>query len=180
MNILTPRTGEPELEEGAIVARSEDESTCEGESSESAPRGAFSLALVVIFLMLFSAVFTWEPWPFTSFRLFSQNRTAAQGSWETVAKFRDGSVTSVAIDQLPNGFRGFSFTMNTFETLSAGDRQAACGAWLEGVEENRRREVQSLTISRRSWSLAEGDTRTDGFEETVSHVCTGDQAISRR
>lgn len=124
--------------------------------------------------MVASALFAWEPWPFTSFRLFSHARVAEQAAWRATTVDAAGEEADYPLGSLPRGFRGFPFAMGEFAAADAERRDELCRAWLEAAPDLVGRDAEQVRVYRRTWNLAEreGDRTRPGREELV-YVCTG-------
>lgn len=136
------------------------------------PRGAAAVSLLVVLVMAGSVIFVWEPWPFTSFRLFSTTRTAVQGTWEAAASLPGGRSWGFDLAALPHGFRGFQFTMNDFPKLQNAERTAVCRTWLGAAQQHFGVPVTRLTMSRRTWDLSADETIDRGSTSSPQWICS--------
>lgn len=143
----------------------------------SAPRLARPFVAVLIAVMVASAIFVWEPWPFTSFRLFSHVRHDEQTGWEATALARDGEESSYPIAAQDRGLRGFGFAMAEFEAATPERQDELCRAWLEAAPEALDREVVEVRLYLRSWKLSErsDDRALPGTREHL-YTCTPEGA----
>ena len=110
-----------------------------------------------VFLALFAtcAVLGLEWWPFTGWKLFSQLRVDEQIAYE--ARYRDGGDEApVPWDRMGEA-RGFIFIMRDF--AAGRGQEAACVAWLDGLERNVGASRPVIRIYRHEWRLSdrEGD-----------------------
>ncbi|HET6830518.1 MAG TPA: hypothetical protein VFH44_04115 [Solirubrobacterales bacterium] len=136
------------------------------------PGFARPFVAVMIALMLACAVFVWEPWPFTSFRLFSNLRLDHQTAWSATTVDRAGNEDPYPLGAEDHGFRGFPFTMVEFTSAPAERQDELCRLWVEAAPELVGRDAVAVRIYRRSWDLSSraGDAALPG-ERTLEYVC---------
>lgn len=140
---------------------------------DSVPRHAKPVVWVVIAVMFASAIFAWEPWPFTSFRLFSQLRIDHQTAWLATTVEGDGTERDYPLGALPRGFRGFGFTMAEFAGASPERQDALCRTWVGAAPELVGRDAVEVRIYQRSWTLSERDeSGAAPGSTTLEYVCT--------
>jgi hypothetical protein len=139
----------------------------------SAPRLARPFVAVVLALMAASALFLWEPWPFTSFRLFSHLRYDEQTGWEATVLGPDGGSVEYPVASLDHGLRGFGFAMAEFTDASVERRDELCRAWVAAVPASLADPAQEVRIYVRRWRLSErhGERAAPGTRELM-YVCT--------
>jgi hypothetical protein len=122
--------------------------------------------------MVAAAVFTWEPWPITSFRLFSHLREDHQRGWSaTLANARGEAPLAVA--DLSSDLRGFSFRMAEFETAPWARRDEICRAWVAPLTEAGGE--SEIHLYRTSWRLSrriDGGERPAPAQRQLAFVCT--------
>jgi len=143
-------------------------------SREAAPRLARPFVVLFLTLIVAAAIFTWEPWPITSFRLFSHLRADRQQGWAATVDVQ-GRETPLAVADLSSGLRGFSFRMAEFESASWSRRDEICRAWTAPLSEAEGRRGAEIRLYRTSWQLSQ---RIDGGERPapprrrLAFVCT--------
>jgi hypothetical protein len=127
------------------------------------PRLARPFVALLIAAMVASALFVWEPWPLTSFRLFSHLRADEQTAWQATAVERNG-------DELryPLGF-----AIREFVDADDPRRDELCRTWVAAAPEIVAREAVEVRLYRRRWRLSErsGDRALPGRQEHV-FTCT--------
>ena len=133
---------------------------------DSVPRFARPFVALLIIARCASALFVWEPWPLTSFRLFSHLRVPEQTSWEATTVEAGGAELPYPLGGLP-GFRGFGFTMTEFEAASEGRRDELCRTWVEAAPDLVGREATEvrLYLRRRDLSERDGDRSQPGARD---------------
>lgn len=126
----------------------------------------------IVVLMVASAAFVWEPWPFTSFRLFSHLRTDEQTRWEAAVIDAEGEFRAYPLSSADNGLRGFAFAMSEFETASTERQGQMCTTWIEASREIIGVDATSLRVYQRRWKLSDrvGDRSRLGARE-LRYVC---------
>lgn len=146
-------------------------------NSASAPRLARPFVALLIAAMIASAVFVLEPWPLTSFRLFSHLRYDQQSAWQATIVRTGGRESDYPLDSLPQGVRGFNVVMAEFATADTARRDELCRAWVAAAPGLVDRDPVELRLYLRSWQLSErsGDRALPGTREH-SFTCTGDGA----
>jgi hypothetical protein len=129
------------------------------------------VALLVV--MVASAAFAWEPWPFTSFRLFSHLRYDEQATWEARAVGPGDEEAAVGFSGAPRGLRGFQFAMAEFVVASAERQDELCLTWTEEAAALLDARVRRLHLYRREWRLSErvGDRAREGSARLV-YTCS--------
>lgn len=142
------------------------------------PRFARPFVIGFVALMIASAAFVWEPWPFTSYRLFSQLRIDEQRAWVVRSVDGDGSEATVP---LAGELRGFEFQMREFVDADAARQDELCRLWARSAPAIVGRPVTEVRLYERRWRLAEreGDRATPGTSELV-YVCDSDGASDAR
>lgn len=142
------------------------------EDAQHAPIRARILLWGIVGLMVASAAFVWEPWPFTSFRLFSHLRTDEQSRWEAAVTDAQGELHSYPLSSADNGLRGFAFAMSEFEAAPTERRVEMCATWIGASREIIGVEATSLRIYQRRWKLSDrvGDRSRLGPRE-LRYVC---------
>ena len=138
---------------------------------DAVPRYARPAVLALLALMVASALFVWEPWPFTSFRLFSHLRYDEQSSWQARAVDPAGNETVVQFAGSSSGLRGFQFTMAEFLGASGERQDELCSTWIAEAPAFVDGPVTQVRLYRRDWLLSE--RRDDrALEGTTSLVYT--------
>lgn len=126
---------------------------------DKTPRYAQPFAAALIALMVACAVFAWEAWPFTSFRLFSTVRIDQQTAWLATTVDSTGDEDSYPLGGETRGFRGFPFTMNEFTSATPARQDELCRLWVTSAPELVDRDAVEVRIYQRSWTLS--DRRDD-------------------
>ena len=139
---------------------------------DQVPRLARPFVGVMIVVMIACALFVWEPWPFTSFRLFSNLRYDHQTAWSATTVDRAGNEGPYPLGGEDHGFRGFPFTMTEFVAASPSRQDQLCRLWVESAPELVGRTAVEVRIYQRSWTLSDrsGDRALPG-ETTLEYVC---------
>ena len=129
----------------------------------AAPRLARPFVAAFLVAMLAAALFAWEPWPITSFRLFSHLRAESEAGW----------VASPAGSG--NAFLHFGFKMREFEAGTAARRDSYCRAWVAALGpragEPARMEIYRVTrdLGRR---VDGGERAAPPAKSGLAYVCT--------
>lgn len=121
------------------------------------------------------AIFVWEPWPLTSFRLFSHLRDDPQVAWQATIVEPGGRESRYPIGALERGLGGFAFAMAEFEQAAPERRDELCRAWVAAAPELVDREPVEVRLHLRTWRLSErrGDRARPG---TTEHLFTCTEA----
>ena len=127
--------------------------------SSEVPRLARPFVALLVAAMVASAIFVWEPWPLTSFRLFSHVRHDEQTAWEATAVAPDGEELDYAVAAQSRGLRGFGFAMAEFAAAGPGRQDELCRAWLEAAPDAVGEDVTEVRLYWRSWKLSERSER---------------------
>ena len=136
------------------------------------PRLARPFAAAMIVLMIACAIFAWELWPFTSFRLFSTLRVDQQTAWSATTVDGAGKEDSYPLGAEDHGFRGFPFTMNEFAAATSQRQDDLCRIWVESAPELVGREATEVRIYQRSWTVSDrsGDEAVPGTT-ILRYIC---------
>jgi hypothetical protein len=127
--------------------------------------------LLAVFVL--TPLLRWEPWPFTSWRLFSGLRYDEQSGWQAVTVDRVGREAGYPLQALPRGFRGFNFVMTEFAAASRARRDELCRTWVEASPELVDRDARAVRIYRLEWQLSERvDGRAAEPSRTLAYTCT--------
>jgi hypothetical protein len=139
------------------------------------PRLARPFVLTLIAAMLACAIFAWEPWPLTSFRLFSTLRVDEQSAFSATIVTADGEEVPYPLGAEDHGFRGFPFTMAEFSGAGAERRDELCRTWVEAAPTLVGRHAEEVRIYLRRWTLSEreGDRALPGVTR-LAYVCTAE------
>jgi hypothetical protein len=143
--------------------------------SANAPRLARPAVALFLVAMLAAAAFLWEPWPITSFRLFSHQREDRQQGWAATLAGVHGDEAPLALTSLSPDFRGFGFRMAEFETASRQRRDEICRTWVEPLTVDEDREPAVIRLYRLSWRLSRrtaDDERPLPPRRQLAFVCT--------
>jgi hypothetical protein len=108
------------------------------------PRFARPFVALLIAAMVASAVFVWEPWPLTSFRLFSHVRVDEQTSWQATAVEPNGDELAY-----PLGFALADFVHGDGER-----RNELCRTWLAAAPEVVGKRAVAIRLDERRWLLS--------------------------
>lgn len=144
-------------------------------SGDNAPRLARPFVAVLIAAMLASALFVWEPWPLTSFRLFSHLRYDEQASWQATAVTRRGEEVELPLGGSPQGLRGFGFVMAEFAEADVDRQDLLCRTWLDAAPGLTGRRVFEVRLEQRRWRLSQrSGKRALPGELRHFYTCTGE------
>jgi hypothetical protein len=136
------------------------------------PRFARPFVIVFIVAIIASAVCVWEPWPLTSFRLFSHVRTDQQIAWRATTVDAAGTELAYPLDDVGDGLRNFGFRMAEFVGADTARRQQICDTWLDEAPETVGRQPVEIRLYERTWLLSDRDD--DGARpgsEQLEFVC---------
>ena len=127
------------------------------------PRLARPFVALLIAAMVASAVFVWEPWPLTSFRLFSHLRVDEQTAWEATVVERNGTELGYPL----------GFAIREFTGANEERRDELCRTWVAAAPEIVAREAVQVRLYQRRWRLSErsGDRALPGSREHA-FTCT--------
>ena len=141
------------------------------------PRLARPFVVILLAAMVATAVFAWEPWPLTSFRLFSTVRVDEQTSWSATTLDSAGAERPYPLGGEDRGFRGFPFVMSEFESAQPERRDELCRTWVEAAPELVGIDAVEVRIYQRRWRLSAraGDVALPG-ETSLVYVCDGSGA----
>jgi hypothetical protein len=131
--------------------------------------------LFFLLAMIAAAIFSWEPWPITSFRLFSHLRQDQQHGWEATVIDRDGREAPLAISDLASGFHGFRFRMAEFESARWQRRDEICQAWvapLLGTDSGPKAEIRLYRLEWRLSRRIDGGERAAAPARALAFVCS--------
>ncbi len=143
------------------------------------PRFARPFVTLLIAAMIATAVFAWEPWPLTSFRLFSHVRTDEQTGWVARTVEGDGFEGAYPIGAQELGFRGFGFVMAEFVDASDERQDELCRTWVRAAPELIGVEATQVRLYQRHWELSEReDDRALPGDEDLVYVCDGEGLVS--
>jgi len=137
------------------------------------PRLSRAFVLILLTCMIASALFVWEPWPFTSFRLFSHVRTDEQTAWGATIVEADGTTMPYPIDSLDEGLRNFSFRVAEFIGADQQRRDELCRVWVSAAPDVVDGPVTAVRLYQRQWLVSDrdGDRALPGTE-TPMFTCT--------
>lgn len=137
------------------------------------PRLARPFVALLILAMCACAIFAWEPWPLTSFRLFSEVRIDAQSSWSATTVDAGGAEMPYPLGGEERGFRGFPFVMGEFVEAAQARQDELCRTWVAAAPELVGRDAREVRLYLRSWSLSEreGDRALPGTTE-LGYTCS--------
>lgn len=145
--------------------------------ADKVPRLARPFVALLAAAMVASAVFVFEPWPLTSFRLFSHLRTDAQTAWSAAAVTDGGAEQPYPLAGAQRGYRGFGFAMVEFADAGAQRRDELCRAWVAAGPQVVGHEVDEVRLYRRSWLLSRRDgERALPGERRLVYTCTAEGA----
>jgi hypothetical protein len=138
------------------------------------PRYARPFVAILIAAMIACAVFAWEPWPLTSFRLFSNVRIDEQSAWLATTVDATGDEEPYPLGGEDHGFRGFPFTMSEFASADPARQDELCRTWVDAAPELVGRDAVEVNLYLRSWRLSDRDD--DGARPGTTelrYTCTG-------
>lgn len=137
------------------------------------PRYARPFVVVLITAMAACAIFAWEPWPLTSFRLFSNLRIDEQSAWQATTIDAGGIEEPYPLGGEDHGFRGFPFTMSEFVSASTSRQDELCRIWVDAAPELVGRDAVQVRLYLRTWKLSdrEGDHALPGVTR-LEYTCT--------
>jgi hypothetical protein len=147
--------------------------------ADAVPKLARPFVALLLVAMIASALFVWEPWPLTSFRLFSNVRIDHQRAWLATTVDAAGDEEPYPIGAEPDGFRGFPFVMAEFVSAGRDRRDELCRTWVEGAPDLVGRDAAEVRIYLREWELSDrtGD-RADEGTVTPKYACTAEGATA--
>ncbi len=103
---------------------------------DGAPAGppavsALTRHLVRLFLvaLLVCGLGTFEVFPFSGFRLFSELRGEERKSWQLRAVDADGDEHPIVLGELPLSYRKTTLLIDDWDELPAAERDEICRAW---------------------------------------------------
>ena len=142
------------------------------------PRLARPFVVLLVGALITTAVFAWEPWPLTSFRLFSHARADEQTGWLAPAVAPDGREAPYPLGSSPSGFRGFPFVMAESVDADPARRDQLGRTWVGAAPELIGREATAVRLYRRRWQLSRrhGDHALPGAKELM-YTCTSEGAV---
>jgi hypothetical protein len=142
---------------------------------DQVPRLARPFVALLVAAMIASALFVWESWPLTSFRLFSHVRTDEQTAWVAKIVRENGTELPYPVDSLDEGFRNFGFRMAEFVDADGQRRAELCRVWVLEAPEVAGGEVAAVRLYERRWLLSDrdGDRARPGAEELI-FTCSRD------
>lgn len=158
-----------------MTVNGEEDGAAARRGAATAPRLARPFVLLLLAAILAAAIFTWEPWPITSFRLFSHLREDHRRGWSAATVGPDGREAPLAIPELSSGFRGFNFRMAEFESASWARRDAICRAWTAPLRSQGTGRGTDIRLYRTSWRLSrriEAAERPAPPSRSLAFVCT--------
>ena len=117
-------------------------------ASDGPPRWARPFVYVFLAVLLATTALGAEQWPFTAWKLFSGVRTGVTTGWNVVTVAPGGDESPVDFAALGRGYRGASWRLADFPTLTAAERDAVCRAWADAVTAATGREVASVRAYR--------------------------------
>lgn len=123
--------------------------------------------------MLVTAVLALEPWPLTSFRLFSTVRADEQAQWLATTVDEAGAERPYPLGGEDRGFRGFPFTMAGFGAADPERQDELCRLWVASAPELVGVDPVEVRLYLRSWELSarSGERALPGSTELI-YVCT--------
>jgi hypothetical protein len=129
------------------------------------PRLARPLVAFLIAAMVASAVFVLEPWPLTSFRLFSHLRVDEQTAWEATVVEPNGEELGYPL----------GFAIGEFVDADGERRDELCQTWVAAAPELVARHAVEVRLYQRRWRLSErsGDRALPGSREHA-FTCTSE------
>ena len=145
----------------------------EAGAPDRVPRFARPFVAVLLTAMIATAIFAWEPWPLTSFRLFSTLRIDEQSAWSATTVDASGEEEPYPLGAEDHGFRGFPFTMSEFVGADPERQDELCRTWVEAAPTLVGRDAVEVRIYLRTWRLSEReDDRALPGTTTLKYTCT--------
>jgi hypothetical protein len=108
-------------------------------------------AYALIGVVLLCGLARLEAFPMSGFRLFSAIRHDPHESWQLRA-VTDGEETPIVLADLPVAYRNTSYILRDFDTMSGGERDAVCRAWVQPAREDGK-QVDFVRVYRVATSL---------------------------
>jgi hypothetical protein len=129
------------------------------------PRLARPFVAWLLAAMVASAVFVLEPWPLTSFRLFSHLRVDEQTAWEATVVEPNGEELGYPL----------GFAIGEFVDADGERRDELCRTWVGAAPELVARHAVVVRLYQRRWRLSErsGDRALPGSREHA-FTCTSE------
>jgi hypothetical protein len=129
------------------------------------PRLARPFVALLIATMVASAIFVWEPWPLTSFRLFSHLRVDEQTTWQATVVEPNGEELGYPL----------GFAIRDFVDADEEQRDELCRTWVAAAPEIVARQAIMVRLYERRWLLSErsGDRALPGSREHA-FTCTSE------
>lgn len=145
------------------------------------PRHAGLFVTLVITAMCASALFAWEPWPLSGFRLFSTIRTEQQTSWLATIVDNRGEEVGYPLGASPGGYRGFAFTMGEFAGADEARRDELCSTWVGAAPELLGQEAAEVRIYLRTRVLSDraGEDAGTAADE-LRYICISEGLVDAR
>lgn len=84
-----------------------------------------------------------EPWPLSSFRLFSLTRSGEEIRWELI-RVDDGAETALDLASLGRGYRESAHYLPALAIGGVAARSAACSAWMSASHADEIRVYRSV------------------------------------
>lgn len=133
------------------------------------PRLARLFVAALIVAMTAVAVFALEPWPLTSFRLFSTARIDEQTRWSATTVDAEGAERAYPLGGEERGFRGFPFVMSEFVATDDARRDELCRTWVEAAPELVGVDAVEVRLYLRTWKVSQraGDEALPGRIELI-------------
>ena len=149
--------------------------------ADQVPRRAGLFVTLLVVALCGSAVFAWEPWPLSGFRLFSTVRTEQQTSWLATIVDEDGEEVPYPLGSSALGYRGFAFTMNEFAGTEKARRDELCRTWVAAAPALAGREAAEVRIYLRTRALSErvGQSSAPATDE-LRYVCAAEGLTDAR
>ena len=112
-----------------------------------------------------------EWWPFSSFRLFSQARTAATTSWQVVVVDEAGTEHAIPFGRLPRSYRGVHHLAPGLPRLPPARRDAVCRAWAGAGDDELDVQATEVRVYRIDGRLPAGGGPATVVSRTLSTTC---------
>lgn len=137
------------------------------------PRRARWVTYGLVALVAFSVLAQVEWWPLSSFRLFSQARTATATSWQVALVDATGAEHALPFDRLPRGFRGSHQLAPTLHALPDDRRDAVCRAWALAAADRLDIVAAEVRVYRVTGRIPVGHGPTPAPTRTLAVTCAG-------
>lgn len=169
-------TGPRKGQSGAVPNTGPVASTVVGplaRDTDRPPRRARLVTYGLVGLLLLGVVRQVEWWPLSSFRLFSEARTATAASWQVALVDRAGTEYPLDFGRLPRGYRGSHQLAPQLRSLPAGRRNAVCRAWADAAAQRLGVVATEVRVYRVTGQVPTGHGAAPPSTRTLRVTCDG-------